>query len=635
MEKIKIVSRKSNLAILQVEELMKQIDVKWELITLDSYGDKNKKISLMNNPMANIFTKEIDEAIINGVGDIAIHSAKDLPYPLDPELEIIALIKPFDQTDSLTSRDNLTLEELPKGASIGTSSEERKRQILERRPDLNIYSIRGTIEERIEQVDNGDCDAAIIATCALKRLGLESRISQVLDFTTHPLQGILAVTAKRNRLEYKKLFREVDILKDYGRVSLVGFGPGDPELLTIKGDKLLQRADIIYYDALITEPFLERYSGEKIYVGKRKENHSYTQDEIGELLYRSAISGKNVVRLKGGDPFIFGRGGEEYDYLSSRAVKVDIVPGITAAQGASAYTKVPLTHRGLSRDLSLHTGHQGVLEADSGTEVFYMGGTKLKEVKSTLLNKGKGGETPVLLIENATLANQWVIKTTVDTMDRENPNLPVLIVCGKVAEKYVESKIILNTGLRDYAYGLCGDIRHQPFIKVEEIDYKVDIDSYDTVMFTSITAVDYFCSRYNLNGKKIISIGKSTDIALGRYGLKSDFTSGKPDSDTLLEGIKGKEFGKILYPSSSLSKNRLHDLDSVTTLVIYKTESIKNELIEESRLGGIIFTSPSTVDSFVESYKTIPNVDIFCFGKFTLNRIKSYREDLYVQTIQT
>ncbi len=640
MEKIKVVSRKSNLALIQVDELMNKIDFAidkdYELIKLDSYGDKNKKISLMDNPIKDIFTKEIDDAILNGDGDIAIHSAKDLPYPLHPKLEIIALIPPFDQTDSLVSRGNIKLKDLSKGSKIGTSSPQRQLQILERNPGLEIFSIRGTIEERIKQVDDGIVDSVIIATCALKRLGLEDRIAEVLDFDTHPLQGLLAVTSKRNNLAVRSLFSDLDILKTYGSVDLIGFGPGNPDLLTIKADKKLRGADVIFYDALIPEEFLDNYPGQKVYVGKRKDCHSYSQEDICQKLYLAAKDSKKVVRLKGGDPFIFGRGGEETDYLESRLIKVYTTPGITAAQGAASSINVPLTKRGISRELSLYTAHKGELDSHSKTHVFYMGGTKLTEIQSKLLKMGENEDTPVLLVENATLNSQYEIKTTIKTMHQERPNLPVIVISGGVSKDYTPKKYIWNTGLRDKDYGLKGRVIHKPLIQIIKNDIDVDINNYDTVIFTSITAVKHFVTNVEVKGKKIISIGAGTTRALNKLGIEAQYESTKPDSDTLYNELLSKDFTNILYPCSKKSDNVLQTLKNVETYPIYTTDNIElneGDRLNLDRVEGIIFTSPSTVDSFILNYKEIPNVDIFCFGKFTEARIRYYKEGLYVQTI--
>ena len=251
---MRIISRQSKLALLQVDEVMSQFpDVQYELIKTDSYGDKHKEVSLMDKSVsADFFTRELDAALLEGRADIAIHSAKDLPYPLPAGIEVIALTESADKSDSLVTRDGKTLDQLPSQSKIGTSAEQRKAELLALRPDVEVVAIRGTIEERIAQVDNYTVDALIVATCALDRLALAHRASERLPFKTHPLQGNLAITASAHvGKDIRELFSKIDVRTRYGKVTLVGFGPGDPELLTVKGVKALERADIIFYDDLI------------------------------------------------------------------------------------------------------------------------------------------------------------------------------------------------------------------------------------------------------------------------------------------------------------------------------------------------------------------------------------------------
>lgn len=267
-KKIRVIARGSHLSRLQVEEVFKNFpELAYEIKYLESYGDKNQQISLLNGEApADIFTRELDDAIRQGDADIAIHSAKDLPYPLPEDIEVIALFPAFDTTDSLVSRGHKKLAELPAGSIIGTSSPLRKKGLNELRPDLTIKCIRGCIEERVQQVKDGKYDAAIVATCALKRLGMEDEIAEVLPFPTHPLQGFLAVTAKKGSQDLKQAFASKSILDKQGTVSLVGFGPGAPELLTIKAAKGIDAADIIFYDDLIDDSYLADKKAEKIYL---------------------------------------------------------------------------------------------------------------------------------------------------------------------------------------------------------------------------------------------------------------------------------------------------------------------------------------------------------------------------------
>jgi len=212
--KIRIIARTSPLSRIQVKEVMSKFpETQYTISFLESYGDKNQNISLLNGEAPDdMFTRELDSAIIKGEADIAIHSAKDLPVKLNDDLEVIALYEAFDKTDSLVSRDDLSLKDLPAGSRIGTSSPLRRKELLSMRPDLDIVGIRGCIEERVQQVRRGDIDAVIVATCALKRLGMEGEISEVLPFATHPMQGRLAVTAKKGREDLKAIFSKGSIL---------------------------------------------------------------------------------------------------------------------------------------------------------------------------------------------------------------------------------------------------------------------------------------------------------------------------------------------------------------------------------------------------------------------------------------
>lgn len=273
--KIRVISRKSRLALLQVEEILSLLPphINTEKIDISSWGDCHKEISLLENPPADIFTRELDEAILNNRADIAIHSAKDLPFPLPQGLTVVAVTGGLTGSDSLVSRNHILLDKLPEGAKIGTSSHTRKKELLKLRPGLQVVSIRGTIEERLALVDNHTIDALIVATCALERLGLQNRITQILPFETHPLQGHLAVTAHEGNKFIKELLAPLDSRRQYGQVTLVGFGPGNPDLLTLAGEKAIKQADIIFYDDLIEKNYLLSFEKELVYVGKRSGRH--------------------------------------------------------------------------------------------------------------------------------------------------------------------------------------------------------------------------------------------------------------------------------------------------------------------------------------------------------------------------
>jgi uroporphyrin-III C-methyltransferase/precorrin-2 dehydrogenase/sirohydrochlorin ferrochelatase len=232
-----------------------------------------------------------------------------------------------------------------------------------------------------------------------------------------------------------------------GEVYLVGAGPGDPDLLTFRALRLMQKADVVVYDNLVSKPIVDmtRRDAERIYVGKKRDNHTLRQEEINELLVRLAKEGKRVLRLKGGDPFIFGRGGEEIETLAAQSIPFQVVPGITAASGVSAYAGIPLTHRDHAQSCIFVTGHlkDGSMNLDwnalarpKQTIVVYMGLHGLSVLCSELVAHGLPGETPIAIVQQGTTSNQRVITGTLATLP-QNPQVeelhaPTLIIVGSV-----------------------------------------------------------------------------------------------------------------------------------------------------------------------------------------------------------
>jgi len=233
-------------------------------------------------------------------------------------------------------------------------------------------------------------------------------------------------------------------LPQQGEVALVGAGPGDAGLLTLKGLQLIQQADVIVYDRLVSDEILNlvRRDAERIFVGKRAGHHCVPQDEINQLLCEQAQRGKRVVRLKGGDPFIFGRGGEELEALAQRQIPFSVVPGITAASGCAAYSGIPLTHRDHAQSVRLVTGHlqkEGTLAwqtlaAEQQTLVFYMGLTQAGEIQQQLIKHGMRSDMPVALVENGTTTRQRVVTGTLSELEALAGQVisPSLMIIGSV-----------------------------------------------------------------------------------------------------------------------------------------------------------------------------------------------------------
>ena len=232
--------------------------------------------------------------------------------------------------------------------------------------------------------------------------------------------------------------------RETGEIILVGAGPGDAGLLTLRGLQAIQQADVVFHDHLVTQPVLElvRRDAELICVGKRAGEHSVPQHETNQLLVEAAKAGKTVVRLKGGDPFIFGRGGEELETLCNAGIPFSVVPGITAASGCSAYSGIPLTHRDYAQSVRLITGHLKTggeldwenLAAEKQTLVFYMGLNQAATIQQKLIEHGMPGEMPVAIVENGTAVTQRVIDGTLTQLGElaQQMNSPSLIIIGRV-----------------------------------------------------------------------------------------------------------------------------------------------------------------------------------------------------------
>ena len=681
-QKIRIATRQSPLALLQVEELVREAGITdYELVKLTSYGDKHKEQSLMDGGLApDFFTRELDEALLSGKADIAVHSAKDLPYPLTDGIEVIALTEGKDKTDSLVARDGLTLASLPQGSRVGTSSAQRKEELLRVRPDIEVVPIRGTIEERIAQVDSGKVDALIVATCALERLGLLHRATERLPFKTHPLQGNLAVTThfssqftvlssqfsvhssqflRSSRCSGEQVRNSVssqnsshaclssqleglDIRRRYGKVWLVGAGPGDPELITVKGQRLINEADVVFYDDLA---FIDDYKPQNshrtrsyackarnlkpqtskwFYVGKRSGKHSHSQEEINELMYKAATEGKTVVRLKGGDPMVFAHGREEVDYLKSRLVEVEVVPGISSGVALASLTQIPLTHRGVARSVAFVLGHAKDIPAPTAdTLLYYMGGAKASEIAQKLLNSGRDADTPVAIVSNVSLPNQRSIYSTLGELRWATIHTtPVLIMVGEVVG--LSAQRTVHSAQSERVYDTTST-SPTPLITITHIPFKtmnIDLTQYDYIVFTSRHGVHHFFEEYDKGDNslslrrgvgrgfpKVISVGTVTTGALRERGIEPFFESPTQSARGIIDFFRDKPRGSriLLARSDKGLKKLLWGLSQheVTDLAVYTNtpnkEAVKQDLTQYDK---IVFGSPSGVEAFRSLYTT-------------------------------
>lgn len=648
---IKIGSRTSRLACVQVQEVInllaqRAVSFDYVHVTSLSQGDRDKISSLKDHSVDNFFTDELDQAVLSGKVDIAVHSAKDLPKRLPDGLKIFALTKSLDPTDCLIC--DCTFKDLNKGARIGTSSGWRTQKLQEFRPDLIPVDIRGTIEERIKQFKDGKYDGVIVATVALKRLELEKNIKDILPWEGIALQGQLAVVGREDDQRLESLFSEIDERKHYGKVLLVGAGPGDPELITIKAINALKGADVVFYDYLLHKDILQyAHEAEKIYVGKRKGRHSLHQEELSRMLKEYALQGKRVVRLKGGDPFIFGRGAEEVEYIHDYHIPLEIIPGVSSATGLPTALGLPLTARNISSSVSFVTAHQRgenqeelpITIPKTDTVVVFMGLSKLKRVVEAFFQEGWSPEVPVLIISRGSYIDEKVIDGTLATItqkvEQRDLKPPSLIIVGQTVRFWKQRgqsrQNILYTGTNPQKYTRLGNIIHLPMVQISSCaidpvqwqNILNDFASYDVILLTSQFGVRYFFAAVNeaglqldaLSNKEFFVIGRHTANVLSEYGFSPSVIANLETSEGLLKEIeKTKDVSglRILFPRSSLPnpflKDELQKLGAnVLEVTVYRNNKPAKQPLPDKKIDCIFFTSPSTVRHFIEDYQSIPN----------------------------
>ena len=461
-----------------------------------------------------------------------------------------------------------------------------------------------------------------------------------------------------------------------GKVWLVGFGPGNPDLLTIKALKLLEKCDIIFHDDLLDKDFINQFKAEKVYVGKRKDNHSYEQSDINKALLNSALIGKMVVRLKGGDPMLFAHGGEEIEYLESHNIETEVVPGITAGLAASALAKIPLTHRGISSSVTFITGHvrKQMNMPTSGTIVYYMSASNITNIASQAIKKGWRSDTPVLLAYNISGNDQELIYTTLGDIQNQ-PKIyktPLIIVIGNVVRlKNNQSADIMKptflvTGTNAEKFNKYGDVIHMPLIELARIkDLKEiqeiikNLNNYKWIIFSSRHAVIYFMEvleNFNLDvrslaGISIASIGQITTAELKKTGIIPEIQSSEESSEGLVKMFLNHDNTgeNILIPGSDIALKTLPrglaNLGyNVFQMVVYTNKMPSNvNPVPLTKIDYIVFSSPSCVVNFFNIYKTVAdNILLIVQGKETRKKLIEYpiiieniRDQNYLETLHT
>lgn len=463
-----------------------------------------------------------------------------------------------------------------------------------------------------------------------------------------------------------------------GQVALVGAGPGALGLLTLRGKELLEAAQTVVYDRLVGPDILALIppNAERINVGKESGRHPVPQERISQLLAEKALEGKRVVRLKGGDCFLFGRGGEELEVLIQQGIPFEVAPGIPSPIGATAYAGIPVTHRDYCASVHLITGHRkkdGALSLDygalarlSGTLVFLMSLATAGEIAAGLMEAGMDGEMPAAVIEKGTRPEQRKLVTTLERLEedlqREKIGSPALILVGKVcalSEQFdwfsslpLKGKRILVTRPKTGAERLAGSLRALganvlsfPAIETRPIPFSVPVLSgFTHMVFTSATGVQAFFQGLRKEGKdarsfyglRILAVGKETASALERYGISPDFLPQVHTGQALAqEALEKGEITALSRPLWPCAKTPSPDLErtweqagiSLTSLAVYETVFPPFSSIAPDEVDLITFTSQSCVESFAagvkkpEAFSHLPAV---CIGPKTAQAAEQY-----------
>lgn len=460
-----------------------------------------------------------------------------------------------------------------------------------------------------------------------------------------------------------------------GKVYLVGAGPGDSELLTVKAQRLIESAKVVVYDRLISDEIMEKIPVDavKINVGKNSGDHPVPQEKINQILVDKAKEGFDVIRLKGGDSFLFGRGGEELELLVNNSIEFEVVPGITSPIAAAAYAGIPVTHRDFCSSLHIITGHKKKdmpLDLDydalvklNGTLVFMMSVTNAGEIAKGLMKGGMSVDMPCAVVENGTRANQRKFVSTLENIQADVQSnkviSPAIIIVGRVcslSDQFdwfsrlpLKGRKILVTRPKKSSQrlflklkALGADVAQIPAIKTCAIGFEMpDLKGYTALIFTSKAGVEVFFDGLYKLGKdtralhaaKIFAVGSETANALLCYGIKADFTpsiySGEALANELTEKNIVTKSDKLLIIKAKISAPELTDILKnaeipFNELTAYETSFEETDSINPNDYDLVTFTSASCIEGFTKAANNsdLSNITAICIGEQTTKKAK-------------
>ena len=689
--------RGSKLSVTQASNAVKQFEkifpeLTFKLETILSPGDRDRKLDLKLADN-DFFTKDLDLAVINGEVECAIHSAKDLPYDLyagelkdeidwfwlpwheDPRDILVfnpAVLKKlnFSPTYEHLKSKNSSLEPI----TVGVSSEKRELFCKKLFSNGIMKPIRGDIENRIQQLDEGKYDVLIMAAAGLKRINMENRIDCYIplkELRPASGQGVLAMTFKKGN-EFFNLIRKLFVQQ----LVFAGSGCGNVDYAPYATIKALRECDVCLYDALMPEKLLDYISGnaEKVFVGKRSGKHSMQQENITQLIIDYARQGKKVLRLKGGDPGLFGRLAEEIAQLDELQMPYRVIPAVSALQAATTSTGLLLTRRGVSRGFTVATTRKAKCSGFAGfsdkelktlSSVFFMGTAVLSEILEEMLKRGFSKTEAVSIIFAAGTDSEKIISGTIDDIKEkaesfiETTNLPGIIIVGPIAnEKFIfkqhgalGGKRILCTFSKTLQEKAIASILNYggipvacPLIglqAVDNIEQQLSETLADFYIFTSPTAVQIFMKKYlssNLDIRKlpkIIVCGSGTSAAFKSYGITPDIEpianfGAEGLLDTVLE-VLPKNASFIRWGSDKASPKITQTLIShgynIKDIILYKNVMKAYSNIPE--FDVCLFASASAVESFIENFgfELLKDKLFVAIGKPTYDALKKISPD--------
>jgi len=659
-------TRGSRLAVVQtrnaLDRLAKQLPgCRFEDVVVSSPGDRDLDTDLRETP-ADFFTRDLDEKILAGELDCAVHSAKDVPDPVCDGIDWFWLPWREDPRDAVILPPGRSIEQLPAESIIGVSSERREAYCRRRFPSAQLRNIRGNIEERLSQLDAGDFGAVLMAAAALIRLDLPDRISELIPLDELPPpdgQGYLAVTF-RSRDERFLRMRSLFVKA----VVFAAGGVGSGGTCTLDTLKALQRCDVCLHDTLMGPDLLERLPAtvQRIPVGKRCGQHSLPQEETTALIARHARRGRRVVRLKGGDPGIFGRLAEEVEALDALGLPYHALPGVTSLTAASTGTGILLTRRGLSRGFCTMTprlagGELGPVSASERIKlpiVFYMSVSAADTVTRKLIEDGLPADTSAAVVFGAGGDQAYVISGTLSDIGKKvaqgSHELPGTLIVGEVVQYRYPTEwgalqgrrtlLTCSRALQDRAAGLVLDFGgvpvRRPLIRLapspEGLSHVRNVGRYDWVVLTSPSAVRCFAELLRLSTvdirsvPKLASCGGGTSEELTRMGFTVDV---EPETDFggngLLAAVKPlvTHQTRILRLRSDKAGPGLAEAlrklgATVADCVLYHNERIDYDAKPD--FDVVFFASASAVEGFDAQWglDTVSGKSVAAIGQPTL-----------------